>query len=136
MTTEKKPDLKDYIAGATLANSLAWLTLAITTVSGIDPLTLAWISPFLYALGAVIAGYLVSRKAAQDQLKVGLKSGLGAFIFHVYVFVGIFELLWGARVLSLDDHLLIFAVFVMGALFGSFLCKQFSSINTSTKSVS
>ncbi len=133
---EKKPDLKDYIAGATLANSLAWLTLAVTTVSGIDSLTLGWISPFLYALGAVIAGYLVSRKATQNQLKVGLKSGLGAFIFHVYVFVGIFELLWGARVLALDDHLLIFAVFLIGALFGSFLRKQFSSTNTSTKSVS
>jgi len=136
MATEKKPELKDYFAGAALANSLAWLTLAVTAVSGIDPLTLAWISPFLYALGAVIAGYLVCRKAAQNQLKVGLKAGLGAFIFHVYVFVGVFELLWGTRVLSLDDHLLIFAVFIIGALFGSFLCKQFSSRNTSTKSVS
>ena len=135
MATEKKPDLRDYFAGAALANSLAWLTLAATTVSGIDPLTLAWLSPFLYALGAAIAGFLVSRKASQNQLKIGLKSGLDAFIFHVYVFVGVFELLWGARILSLYDHLLIFAVFIIGALLGSFLCKQFSRTTKSTESV-
>jgi len=136
MATEKKPKLEDYFAGAALANSLAWLTLAITTVSEKDPLTLAWLSPFLYALGAVVAGYLVSRKATQNQLKVGLKAGLGAFIFHVYVFVGVFELLWGRRVLFLSDHLLIFVIFVLGASFGSFLRRQFSSTNTGTKSVS
>jgi len=136
MATEKKPKLEDYFAGAALANSLAWLTLGIMTISEIDRQTFALLSPFLYALGAVVAGYLVSRKATQNQLKVGLKAGLGAFIFHVYVFVGVFELLWGSRVLFLSDHLLIFAIFVLGASFGSFLCRQFSSTNTSTKGVS
>jgi len=136
MATEKKPKLEDYFAGAALANSLAWLTLGITTLSEINPQTFAWLSPFLYALGAVVAGYLVSRKASQNQLKVGFKAGLGAFVFHVYVFVGVFELLWGRRVLSLSDHLLIFAIFIIGASFGSFLRRQFSSTNTGTKSVS
>ena len=126
MTTEKKPTLEDYFAGAALANSLAWLTLAITSISEINVQTLAWLPPLLYALGAVLAGYLVCRKASQNQLKVGLKVGLAAFIFHVYVFVGVFELLWGTRVLSLIDHLLIFAIFMIGTSFGSFLCKQFS----------
>ena len=136
MATEKKPKLEDYFAGAALANSLAWLTLGITTLSEINPQTFAWLSPFLYALGAVVAGYLVSRKASQNQLKVGFKAGLGAFVFHVYVFVGVFELLWGRRVLFLSDHLLIFAIFIIGASFGSFLRRQFSSTNTGTKSVS
>jgi hypothetical protein len=136
MVTEKKPKLEDYIAGAALANSLAWLTLGIMTFSEINPQTFAWLSPIVYAVGAVVAGYLVSRKATQNQVKVGFKVGLGAFVFHVYIFVGVFELLWGSRVLFLSDHLLIFAIFILGAPFGSFLCKQFSSTNTSTKSVS
>jgi len=127
MVAEKKPKLEDYFAGATLANALAWLTLGIISLSAVDLQTLVWLSPLLYAFGAVLAGYLVCRKASQNQLKIGLKVGLGAFVFHVYVFVGVFELLWGTRVLSLYDHLLIFAIFMIGTLSGSFLCKQFSS---------
>jgi hypothetical protein len=136
MVTEKKPRIEDYFAGAALSNSLAWLTLGITTFSEVSPQTFAWLSPLLYALGAIVAGYLVSRKASQNHLKVGFKAGLAAFVFHVYVFVGVFELLWGRRVLFLTDHLLIFTIFIMGAPFGSLLYKQFSSANGSTKSVS
>lgn len=83
-----------------------------------------------------MSGYLVSRKATQDKLKVGLKTGLGAFVFHVYVFVGLFELFLGTRVLSLVDHLLIFAVLIAGAVLGSFLHMMFSSTNRTDKSVS
>jgi hypothetical protein len=136
MTAERKPKLEDYFAGAALANSLVWLTLGITTLSATSPQDLALLSPFLYALGATISGYLVSRKATQNQLKVGLKTGLGAFIFHVYVFVGLFELFLGTRVLFLGDHLLIFAILVVGAALGSLLCKQFSSTNKTAKSSS
>jgi hypothetical protein len=136
MATQKKPKLEDYFAGAALANSLVWLTLGITTLSEMDPHDLALLSPFLYAAGATVSGYLVSRKAAQNQLKVGLKTGLGAFIFHVYVFVGVFELFLGMNVLSLGDHLLIFAVLVTGAVFGSILCKQFSSTSKTDKVIS
>ena len=136
MTAEKKPKLEDYFAGAALANSLVWLTLGIITLSETNPQNLAMLSPLLYAIGATMSGYLVSRKATQDKLKVGLKTGLGAFVFHVYVFVGLFELFLGTRVLSLVDHLLIFAVLIAGAVLGSFLCMMFSSTNRTDKSVS
>ena len=59
MVAEKKPKLEDYLAGATLANALAWLTLGIMSFSAVDLQTLAWLSPILYALGAMLAGYLV-----------------------------------------------------------------------------
>lgn len=136
MIAEKKPKLEDYFAGAALANSLVWLTLGIITLSETNPQNLAMLSPLLYAIGATMSGYLVSRKATQDKLKVGLKTGLGAFVFHVYVFVGLFELFLGTRVLSLVDHLLIFAVLIAGAVLGSFLCMMFSSTNRTDKSVS
>ncbi len=136
MTAEKKPKLEDYFAGAALANSLVWLTLGIMTLSETNPQNLAILSPLLYAVGATMSGYLVSRKATQDQLKVGLKTGLGAFVFHVYVFVGLFELFLGTRVLSLIDHLLIFAVLIAGAVLGSFICTILSSANKTDKSVS
>ena len=133
MTAEKKPKLEDYFAGAALANSLVWLTLAITTLSATNPQDLALLSPLLYATGATISGYLVSRKATQNHLKVGLKTGLGAFVFHVYVFVGLFELFLETRVLSLIDHLLIFAVLIAGAVLGSFLRRKFSSTKRTDK---
>jgi hypothetical protein len=136
MTAEKKPKLEDYFAGAALANSLVWLTLGITTLSATNPQDLALLSPLLYGAGATISGYLVSRKATHGHFKVGFKTGLGAFIFHVYVFVGLFELFLDARVLSLVDHLLIFAVLIAGAVLGSFLCMKFSSVKRTDKSVS
>ena len=133
MIAEKKPKLEDYFAGAALANSLVWLTLGIMTVSETNLKDLAILGPLLYAAGAIISGYLVSRKATQNQLKVGLITGLGAFIFHVYVFVGLFELFMGMTVLSLFDHLLIFAVLMAGAVLGSFLRMVFSSITKADK---
>ena len=135
MTTEKKPKLEDYFAGAALANSLVWLTLGITTLSETNPQNLAVLSPLLYAAGATISGYLVSRKATQNHLKIGLKTGLAAFVFHVYVFVGLFELFLRTNVLSLADHLLIFAILIAGAVLGSFLCMKFSSTKGTDKSV-
>ncbi len=118
---------KDYLAGAVLANSLAWLTIGVAAFSEIDPLTLVQLLFLTYMVGAIIAGYLVSRKAFQNQLKVGLKTGLGSFVFHIYVFMGVLELITGKRVLFLVDHLLILAIFISGGLVGSFLYKQLSS---------
>lgn len=133
MTAEKKPKLEDYFAGAALANSLVWLTLGIMTLSETNLKDLALLGPLLYAVGATISGYLVSRKAAKNRLKVGLITGLGAFIFHVYVFVGLFELFMGMTVLSLFDHLLIFSVLMAGAVLGSFLRMVFSSTTKADK---
>jgi uncharacterized protein YneF (UPF0154 family) len=135
MATERKPKLEDYFAGAALANSLVWLTLGITTLSETNPQNLALLSPLLYVVGATISGYLVSRKATQNHLKVGLKTGLGAFVFHVYVFVGLFELFLETRVLSIIDHLLIFTVLIAGAVLGSFLCMKLSSTGKTDTSV-
>jgi uncharacterized membrane protein (GlpM family) len=135
MTAEKKPKLEDYFAGAALANSLVWLTLGITTLSETNSQNLAILSPLLYVTGATISGYLVSRKATQNHLKIGLKTGLAAFVFHVYVFVGLFELFLETNVLSLADHLLIFAILIAGAVLGSFLRMKFSSTKGTDKSV-
>jgi len=127
MEGRKTPTFKDYLAGAVLANSLAWLTLGVTAFFEIDPPILVQILFLTYMLGATIAGYLVTRKAFQNHLKVGLKTGLGSFVFHIYVFMGVLELITGRRVLHLVDHLLILAIFVSGGFVGAFLCKQFSS---------
>lgn len=127
MKVGKTPTFKDYIAGAVLASSLAWLTLSVAVFFEIEPLTLVQLLFLTYMFGAVVAGYLVSRKTFHSHLKVGLKTGLGSFVFHIYVFMGVFELVTGKRVLLLWDHLLILAIFVSGGLVGSFLCKQFSS---------
>jgi len=129
MESRKTPTFRDYLAGAVLANSLGWLMLGGIGSSDIDPLVLVQLLFLTYVFGAIVAGYLVSRKAFQDHLKVGLKAGLGSFVFHIYVFMGVFELITGKRVLFLFDHLLILAIFVSGGFVGAFLFKQLSSGN-------
>ena len=121
MDAKKTPTLKDYLAGAVLANSLAWLTLGITLQARGEVLFLMYLS------GVILAGYLVARKAFQNHIKVGLKTGLGSFIFHIYVFMGVIELITGHRLLNMVDHLLILAIFISGGSIGAFLCKQLSS---------
>jgi hypothetical protein len=125
----KTPTLKDYVAGAVLANSLAWLVLGLMPFFGADPLLLMQILFPAYMSGTIIAGYSVARKAFQNHIKVGLKTGLGSFIFHIYVFMGVIDLLSGRRVLHLLDHLLILVVFISGGFLGAFLYKRLSFRN-------
>ncbi|UCC33292.1 MAG: hypothetical protein JSW53_05865 [Candidatus Bathyarchaeota archaeon] len=125
METRKTSTLKDYIAGAVLANSLAWLTLAIA----LPPVQLLFLT---YVFGAIVAGYLVARKASQNHERVGLKAGLGSFVFHIYVFMGVIEVITGQRLLNLLDHLIILVIFVLGGFVGAFLSKQLSSRKAET----
>ena len=127
MEVKETPTLKDYLAGAVLANSLSWLTLGVAPFFGADPLTSVQLLLLTYMFGAIMGGYLVARKAFQHHLKVGLKLGLSSFVFHIYVFMGVIELITGQRVLSLFDHLLILALFICGGFVGSLLYRQFSS---------
>lgn len=120
MEVKKTPTLKDYLAGAALANSLAWLTLAIA----LPPVQLLFLT---YVFGGIVAGYLVARKTSQNHERVGLKAGLGSFVFHIYVFMGVIEVITGQRLLNILDHLLILAIFLSGGFIGAFLCKQLSS---------
>jgi len=124
---EKTPTLKDYLAGAVLANSLAWLMLGLMPSLAADPLLLILMLFLTYMLGTIIAGYAVARKAAQNHLRIGLKTGLGSFIFHIYVFMGVIDWLSGRRLLHLLDHLLILVVFVSGGFLGAFLYERLSS---------
>jgi len=127
MEVKKTPTLKDYVAGAVLANSLAWLTLGVTPFFETNPLTLMQLLILTYVAGVIVAGYLVARKAFQNHIKVGLKTGLGAFVFHIYAIMGVIELITGERILHLVDHLLILAIFISGGLAGAFLCKRLST---------
>jgi len=124
MEVRKTLSFKDYLAGAVLANSLAWLVLGIAPFFDANSLTLVRLLFLAYVSGAVIAGYLIARKALQNHMKIGLKVGLGAFIFHIYAFMGIIELITGERMLNLLDHLLILAIFIAGGVVGALLCQR------------
>jgi hypothetical protein len=128
MEVKNAPTLKDYLAGAVLANSLSWLMLGAAPSLGVDPLIYVQLLLLTYICGAIMAGYLVARKAFQHHMRVGLRLGLGSFVFHIYVFMGVVELVTGQRMLGLFDHLLILALFICGGLIGSLLRRQFSSV--------
>lgn len=119
--------LKDYLAGAAFANSLVWLVLGLTVASEINYVNMYQLFFILYLIGAITAGYLVSRKSFNKHIKIGLITGASAFVIHIYVFMGLLEWLWGQRVMGLFDHLLILPIFILGAVIGTFVCKQISS---------
>jgi uncharacterized protein YneF (UPF0154 family) len=129
---EKTPTLKDYLAGAVLANSLAWLVLGLMPFFATDPWLLMLMLFITYMLGTIIAGYSVARKAFENHMKIGLKTGLGSFILHIYVFMGVIDWVSGRRLLHLLDHLLILVVFVFGGFLGAFLYTRLSSRNMRT----
>jgi len=108
------PTPEDYIAGAVVANAIAWIVL-FSSVG--DSLLLV----LLYAVGAVLAGFLVARKAKDEVFwKVGLKSGLGAFVLHMFLVTAV-EIIMNVSVWTLEVHVVVFSVFLLGEVFGVFL---------------
>jgi putative membrane protein (TIGR04086 family) len=123
MKSGKKFPLKDYIAGGVVANALAWLTLGVSAFSEINPFTLGYLLVIMYLVGSLFGGYLVGRKMKQDYLKNGLLTGVFSFVVHVYVLVGLLWIFTGSEELSLQEHLMIFSVLLLGSCLGAFLSK-------------
>jgi len=108
------PAPEDYIAGAVVANAIAWIVTGL-----VESVPYLWI--LLYVAGSVLAGFLVARKAGGEIFwKVGLKSGLGAFVLHMFLVTGM-EIVMDVRMWSLEAHLVVLSVFLLGGISGAFL---------------
>lgn len=82
------PRLEEYIAGALLANSLGWLTIAIIpyileyygeTIMSIAEILIS----IAYLISTVAASYLVCRIAYRDKMKIGLTIGSTAILINM-----------------------------------------------------
>jgi len=107
------PTPEDYIAGAVVANAIAWI------VTSLVELPYLWI--LMYVVGAVLAGFLIARKAGGEIFwKVGLKSGLGAFVLHMLLITAV-EIILNLITWPFEAHVIVLVVFVLGGVLGAFL---------------
>ena len=109
------PTPEDYIAGAVVANLIAWIVSLSFIAVSYSLLVLS------YAVGAVLAGFLVARKAGGEAFwKVGLKSGLGAFVLHMFLVTAV-EIVMSVIIWPLEAHVVLLAVFLLSGVSGAFL---------------
>jgi len=109
------PTTEDYVASAILANASAWVAFF-----GLNEAPYLLII-FLYIVGAVLAGFLVARKAGGEVFwKVGLKSGFGAFVLHMFFFTAI-EIVMNVILWTLEFHVTVLSVFLLGGVSGALL---------------
>ena len=95
MTLRSAPQFKDYLGAGLLGFGVATLSLMIL-VSYIDfeafPfIVIATASLLPHILGGMVSGYLVSKKATYDYLKVGLLVGLSCFFVTLIVTIALFQ---------------------------------------------
>lgn len=108
------PPPEDYIASAVVANAVALIA------SGLVEVPYSFLI-LLYAVGSVLAGFLIARKAGGEVFwKIGLKSGFGAFVLHMFL-VTAFEVIVNVRLWPLEAHVIVLSIFLLGGVFGAFL---------------
>jgi len=107
------PTPEDYVAGAVVANTIAWIVTSLVEIP--------YLGFLLYTFGAVLAGFLVARKAGGEAFwKVGLKSGFGAFVLHVFL-ITVVEIAMNVSILTLETHVIVLLTFLLGGVFGALL---------------
>lgn len=112
------PTPEDYVASAVVANAIAWVVTSLVEVPYL------WV--LLYAVGSVLAGFLVARKAGGELFwKVGLKSGFGAFVLHMFLVTAV-EIVIGGSIWPLEAHVIVLSVFLLGGVLGALLFSYVS----------
>jgi len=117
---KRAPSFDEYLAGGFLANApVLFFTYAVKALlpeeAPFPELEIA--SVCVVALGGIVAGYLVVRRADSDHIRTGLKTGLSAFLVNS-AFSSI--ILTGT---TLQYILLILILFCLTAILGAYLRK-------------
>ena len=96
----KSISLREYAAGALLANAPIWLLSAVLPHRWFEnySIFLALLVYFITMSGGVWAGYLIARKTGQGYLRAGIPTGL--FSYSLYA---LFMIITGVRGGILED---------------------------------
>lgn len=96
----KNISLREYAAGALLANAPIWLLSAVLPHKWFEnySIFLALLVYFITMSGGVWAGYLIARKTGQGYLRAGIPTGL--FSYSLYA---LFMIITGVRGGILED---------------------------------
>jgi predicted permease len=133
MLKKKGVAFDEYLAGGCLANVPILIFIYVVKSLPED----IWLSGLelgsllAVALGGMCAGYAVARRADLDHSRVGLKTGLAAFLVNIVLSSIISE---GPTILYGLWILMVFCVFsVSGAILRSSRAKRANSVQTGPK---
>lgn len=117
----KRIALKEYAAGAFLANAPIWILSAVLPPkwSGESIIKVALTTYIITMAGGAWAGYLIARKTGQSYIKAGLPTGL--FSYSLYA---LFMTLTGVKGGFIEDVPPIFGFFIGGAVGARFWERQ------------
>ena len=126
----KRISIKEYAAGALLANAPIWLLSAFLPDRWFEesPIFLALLIYFITMAGGTWAGYLISRKTGQGYLKAGLPTGL--FSYSLYA---LFMTITGVRGGIIEDIPPLIGFVVGGATGSRYWEKQNQQTSTPRK---
>ncbi|MDP2901418.1 MAG: hypothetical protein Q8O47_10695 [Candidatus Bathyarchaeota archaeon] len=118
-----EPGFESYFGTALFTCGIIWLWDYISSIffPGQTALNLTLLSSFIYLEASFIGAYGLTRKKLQNQVNIGLRAGIAAFlvnlVFRMIVF-DITEALWG---------LIIYLVFlIIGGALGGLFAKRFT----------
>ena len=122
--------LKEYAAGALLANAPIWLLSAVLPDRWFEKynIFLALFTYFITMAGGTWAGYLISRKTGQGYLRAGIPTGL--FSYSLYA---IFMTITGVRGGILEDVPSLIGFVIGGAAGARYREKQSQQTSTQRK---
>jgi chromate transport protein ChrA len=84
---EKIAEPKHYIAGGLLSNGIVWTIFFILLLMKqyVDLNLVKSIHSLSSALGAILAGYMVSGRTSENHIKVGFTTGLVSIIMYYFI---------------------------------------------------
>ena len=113
----------EYISAACLANVPSWVLLLFLTFFDINKALLSALGFLAVFSGAMLGGFLATRRRARDGIKAGISVGLLSYVIHVVSLT----LLFGNFLLLLTSEggdLLIMADFALGGIFGGMVNRR------------
>jgi hypothetical protein len=118
-----EPGFEEYFGAALFTCGIVWLWDYIASIffPGQAALNLTILSSFIFLEASFIGAYGLTRKKLQNQVKIGLKVGISAFVVNLIFRTIVFEIneaLWG---------LVIYLVFlIIGGVLGGLFAKRLS----------
>jgi hypothetical protein len=120
--TESELGFESYFGVALFTCGIIWLWDYLSSLffPGQTALNLTLLSSFIYLEASFIGAYGLARKRLQNQVNIGLRVGIAAFLVNIVFRMIVFEIaeaLWG---------LIIYLIFlIIGGALGGLFAKKF-----------
>jgi putative membrane protein (TIGR04086 family) len=125
-----EPRMEGYVGAALVICGIAWIWDFVASIyfAGQMALNLTIISSLVYLEASFIGAFVLTRKLPKNQMLIGLRAGLYAFLINLAFRMILFELweaLWGV--------VIYFISFTIGGMLGGIFAKKIQVGNRPTE---